>query len=73
MNIGIPRYLIVGIAGLFSAYHLVLATYSLEKGIPFTNGPIFIAMTLYAVASILSLLPWGPARMPRRSGLGPTP
>jgi hypothetical protein len=64
VNIGIPRYLIVGIAGLFSAYHLVLATYSLVKGIPFAADPIFIAMGLYAAASILSLLPWGPSRMP---------
>jgi hypothetical protein len=64
VNIGIPRYLIVGIAGLFSAYHLVLASYSLVKGIPFAGGPIFIAMALYAAASIMSLLPWGPSRMP---------
>ena len=64
MNIGIPRYLIVGMAGLFSAYHLVLATYSLTQHIPFADGPIFIAMGLYAVASIASLLPWGPLRIP---------
>jgi hypothetical protein len=64
MNIGVPRYLIVGMAALFSAYHLVLATYSLTRGIPFTNGPIYVAMALYAVASIASLSPWGPTRMP---------
>ena len=64
MNIGIPRYLIVGMAALFSAYHLVLATYSLTQNIPFHDGPIFVAMGLYAVASIISLLPWGPTRMP---------
>jgi hypothetical protein len=64
VNIGIPRYLIVGIAGLFSAYHLVLASYSLVKGIPFSDGPIFIAMVLYGAASVMSLLPWGPSRMP---------
>jgi len=62
MNIGVPRYLIVGMAGLFSAYHLVLATYTLD--IPRQTGPIFVAMGLYAVATILSLLPWGPVRMP---------
>ncbi|MDQ1551659.1 MAG: hypothetical protein QOD50_1081, partial [Actinomycetota bacterium] len=64
MNIGVPRYLIVGMAGLFSAYHLVLATYSLTQHIPFTDGPIFLAMGLYFVASVVSLVPFGPTRMP---------
>jgi hypothetical protein len=64
MNIGVPRYLIVGMAGLFSAYHLVLATYSLSQHIPSSNGPIYAAMVLYAIASVVSLLPWGPTRMP---------
>ena len=62
MNIGVPRYLIVGMAALFSAYHLVLATYTLD--IPFHKTPIFVAMALYAAATIVSLLPWGPLRMP---------
>jgi YD repeat-containing protein len=64
VNIGVPRYLIVGMAALFSAYHLVLATYSLTQHIPFSNGPIYAAMILYAIASTISLLPWGPTRMP---------
>ncbi|MCU1550238.1 MAG: hypothetical protein JWR36_798 [Glaciihabitans sp.] len=64
INIGIPRYLIVGMGALFSAYHLVLATYSLTQHIPFSPGPIFIAMALYAAATTLSLLPFGPTRMP---------
>jgi hypothetical protein len=64
MNIGVPRYLIVGMAALFSAYHLVLATYSLTLKIPASPTPIFVAMALFAVASILSLLPVGPTRMP---------
>jgi hypothetical protein len=64
VNIGVPRYLIVGMAGLFSAYHLILATYSLSQHIPFSNGPIFIAMGLYGAASFLSLIPFGPTRMP---------
>ncbi len=62
MNIGIPRYLIIGIAGLFSAYHLMLATYTIEQ--PRHQGPIFMAMVLYAIATVISLLTWGPARMP---------
>ena len=64
MNIGVPRYLIVGMAGLFSAYHLVLATYSLTQHIPFADGPIYLAMVLYGAASIMSLVPIGPTRMP---------
>ena len=64
MNIGVPRYLIVGIAGLFSAYHLVLSTYSLIQHIPFSVTPIVVAMVLYAAATALSLLQIGPARMP---------
>lgn len=62
MNIGVPRYLIVGMAGLFSAYHLVLATYTIDQ--PRHQGPIFVAMAIYAVATVISLLPWGPIRMP---------
>jgi hypothetical protein len=62
MNIGIPRYLIVGMAALFSAYHLVLATYTIDQ--PRNPGPVIVAMVLYAVATIVSLLPWGPVRMP---------
>jgi hypothetical protein len=64
VNIGVPRYLIVGMAGLFSAYHIVLAIYSLTQHIPFSDGPIFLAMALYGGASILSLVPFGPTRMP---------
>ncbi len=62
MNIGVPRYLIVGMAALFSAYHLVLATYTIEQ--PRHMAPIFAAMAIYAVATVISLLPWGPVRMP---------
>lgn len=62
MNIGVPRYLIVGVAATFSLYHLLLATYTIDQ--PRHPGPVFIAMGLYAFATILSLLPWGPLRMP---------
>ena len=57
MNIGVPRSLIVGMAALFSAYHLVLATYSLTQHIPRSSGPIFVAMSIFAAASIISLTP----------------
>jgi hypothetical protein len=49
-------------AALFSAYHLVLATYTID--VPQHPGPVFVAMGLYALATIISLLPSGPARMP---------
>ncbi|MGV8877219.1 MAG: hypothetical protein ACOH1K_06890 [Rhodoglobus sp.] len=62
MNIGVPRYLIVGMAGLFSAYHIVLALYTID--IPEHAGPIYAAMALYGVATIISLLPSATARMP---------
>jgi hypothetical protein len=62
MNIGVPRYLVVGLAGLFSAYLLVLAVYTIDQ--PRHQAPIFVAMALFAVATVVSLLPFGPKRMP---------
>ena len=65
MNIGVPRYLIVGTAAVFSAYVLMLAAYSFESyRDPNQLGGVFVAMALYAVATVISLLPWGPIRMP---------
>jgi hypothetical protein len=61
VNIGVPRSLIVTVAALFSAYHLVLATYSLD--IPKQPAPVLVAMALYAVATGISLSP-GALRMP---------
>jgi len=62
MNIGVPRYLIVGIAGLFSGYLMVLAISTID--VPRHPAPIFVAMGLYLVATVVSLVPWGPSRMP---------
>jgi len=62
MNIGLPRYLLVGLAALFSAYHLILAAYTI--GQPRDPVPVIVAMGLYAVATVLSLLPLWPVRMP---------
>jgi hypothetical protein len=64
MNIGVPRYLIVGMAILFSGYHVVLGSYALSRGLPANPWPIFVAMGLYVAATMLSLAPWGPSRMP---------
>lgn len=62
MIISVPRYLIVGLAAVFSAYHLVLATVSLD--VPVDPVPYIAAMVLYTVATILSLWPSKQARMP---------
>ena len=62
MNIGVPRYIVVAVAAGFSAYLMVLAVSALD--VPRHPLPIFVAMGLFAAATTLSLVPWGPARMP---------
>lgn len=62
MNIGVPRYLVVGIAGLFSGYLVILAFYAID--VPRNPVPIFIALALFVAATVVSLLPNGPSRMP---------
>jgi len=62
VRIGVPRYLIISMAALFSIYHVVLGFYAIE--IPRSAAPIVMAMVLYLVATVLSLVPWGPNRMP---------
>jgi hypothetical protein len=65
VNIGVPRYLIVGMAAVFSGYVLVLAAYSFEQlREPRNLLPVLAAMFLYALATVLSLVPIGPDRMP---------
>lgn len=62
MRIGVPRSLIVTMAGLFSGYHIVLGLYTIE--VPASPLPVLAAMVLYAIATIVSLLPGQPERMP---------
>jgi hypothetical protein len=62
MIIAVPRYLVVGLAAVFSAYHLVLASVSLD--VPRHQAPYIVAMVLYAVATAISLLPSRRLRMP---------
>ncbi|MCU1529227.1 MAG: putative rane protein [Frondihabitans sp.] len=62
MIISVPRYLIIGLAGIFSAYHLILATVSIV--VPRAKGPYIAAMVLYAVATIASLWLSRSPRMP---------
>lgn len=59
--ITVPRYVIVALAAVFSAYHLLLGTLSINTG----SSPTLylIAMVLYAVATVLSLLPTDRRRM----------
>jgi len=60
--IGVPRIIIVGIAGLFSVYHVVLGVLMLDR--PDTIAPVIVAMVLYLAATGLSLARFGPSRMP---------
>ena len=62
MTIAIPRFLIGGVAAVFSLYIVVLGVYSIS--VPFEPVPVIAALLLYAIATTLSLLPRGPARMP---------
>ena len=62
MRIGVPRLLIVGVAAMFSLYHVILGIYAL--GIPRSPVPVLVAMGLYLVATGLSLVPATAFRMP---------
>ena len=62
MSIAIPRFLIGGVAAIFSLYIVVLGVYSIA--VPFEPGPVIVALVLYAAATTVSLFPRGPARMP---------
>lgn len=61
MRIGVPRSLIVSMAAIFSAYHIVLGLYTID--VPDNPLPVLAAMALYAVATTISLLPGQPERM----------
>lgn len=62
--IGVPRYLIVALAALFSAYHVVLAAYALPQGFARDEGPVIAAIALYAVATLAVLVPGRSAAIP---------
>jgi len=59
--IAVSRALILGLAALFSAYHIVLGVYSL--GQPASPWPAVVAMAIYLVATAASLWPSSPIRM----------
>jgi hypothetical protein len=60
--ITLPRFLFLGLGALFSAYHLFLGLSSLS--IPANPGPPIAAMILYAIATVISLWPTSPTKMP---------
>jgi hypothetical protein len=60
--ITVPRALVLSLAALFSAYHVVLGVYSLSQ--PRTPGPAILAIAAYILATVLSLWPTSPRRMP---------
>lgn len=60
--IAVPRYVIVALAAVFSVYHLVLGTLSIYAGT--SPERYLLAMVLYAVATVLSLVPSERKRMP---------
>lgn len=62
MRVGVPRWIIVGLAALFSAYVIVLGVYAID--IPRSPYPAIGSMVLFAIVVILTLLPFGPAQMP---------
>ena len=60
--ITLPRFLFLGLGALFSAYHLFLGLSSLS--IPANPAPAIVAMIIYAVATVISLWPTSPTKMP---------
>ncbi|MES2092820.1 MAG: hypothetical protein V4531_03275 [Actinomycetota bacterium] len=62
MIVSVPRALIVGLAAIFSTYHLVLAVVSID--VPRLKVPYIVAMVLYGIATVLSLLISRSQRLP---------
>lgn len=59
--ISVPRWLMLALAVMFSAYHIILGIWSLD--IPRDPWPSIVALALYAVATVLSLWPVERMRM----------
>ncbi len=60
--IAVPRWLLLALGALFSLYHVILGVYSLD--VPRSPWPTVVALVLYSVATIASLLPTKLTRMP---------
>ncbi len=62
MSIGVPRWIIVGLAALFSGYVLVLGIYAID--VPVSPYPAIAGMVLFAIVIAITLAPFGPSQMP---------
>jgi hypothetical protein len=62
VRVGIPRWMIAGLAAVFSAYVVLLGIYAFDQVA--SPWPIVAAMVLFASAVVLALLPSRAARMP---------
>ena len=60
--ITVPRWLLLVLGALFSAYHVILGIYSLD--VPASPWPTVVALGLYTVATVASLWPVQHVRMP---------
>jgi hypothetical protein len=60
--IEVPRWLLLVLAALFSAYHVILGVYSLDA--PRSPWPALAALVLYSAATVMSLWPAKRVRMP---------
>lgn len=64
MRVRVPRPLIVLVAALFSSYIVILGIYSLQFDYVSSPGPVYVALGVYAVATIAVLFPDKRQRMP---------
>ncbi len=62
MSIGVPRWIVVGLAALFSAYVLMLGVYAID--VPLSPYPAIAGMALFAIVIGITLAPFGPSQMP---------
>jgi hypothetical protein len=60
--IEVPRWLLLVLGALFSAYHVILGVYSLDA--PRSPWPAIAALVLYSAATVMSLWPARRVRMP---------
>ncbi|MFD4423019.1 hypothetical protein ACFWN7_16160 [Agromyces sp. NPDC058484] len=60
--ITVPRWLLLALGAMFSAYHVVLGVYSLD--VPRSPWPTVVALALYSIATVASLWPVPRLRMP---------
>jgi len=60
--IEVPRWLLLVLGALFSAYHVILGIYSLSA--PRSPWPAIAALVLYSAATVMSLWPARRVRMP---------